>query len=238
MRGAGWKTSAASVIGPGHVASGLPNQDAWASWMTHRYGCLAVADGLGSKPRSDVGSRAACRAAVAVSRCHAYDRRPFGTRRFLGEIRREWLAAIHPFDPGDCATTCLVATWSPRSVRLFQIGDGLAAAVLRDGRVETLTDDKSESFSNLVTPLSETTKPGAWRTSCVSAAQCVGVLLCTDGISDDLSDSSGFATACVADLASGEATAARWADMLENWPVPAHSDDKTMAVLARRRVCK
>lgn len=234
MKGVGWKTSAASVIGPGHLASGLPNQDAWASWRTHRYGCLAVADGLGSRPRSEIGSKAACRAAVAVTRRHAYDR-SFGTWRFLDEIRRAWLATIHPFDPRDCATTCLVAMWSPRFVRLFQIGDGLAAVVMHDGRVLALSDDKSESFSNLVTPLSETTKSGAWRTSCVSAAQCVGVLLCTDGISDDLSDPSGFATACVADLASGDATDARWANMLLKWPVPAHTDDKTIAALARRR---
>lgn len=235
MRGAGWKTSATSVIGPGHIASGLPNQDAWASWKTNRYGCLAVADGLGSKPRSETGSKAACRVAVVAASRHAYNRGSFNAGCFLDEIRREWLAAIHPFNPEDCATTCLVAMWTPRSVRLFQIGDGLAAAVLRDGRVEMLTDDKSESFSNLVTPLSATTSPSAWRTSCVPATQCVGVLLCTDGISDDLSDPSGFATACVADLASGEATAERWTDMLEKWPVPAHSDDKTMAVLARRR---
>lgn len=234
MRSFYWRICATSVIGPGHIASGLPNQDAWASWKTHRYGCLAVADGLGSRPHSDIGSKSVCRAAVVVAQRHVYERR-FHARHFVDEVRREWLAAIRPCSSDECATTCIVATWSPRFVRLFQIGDGLAAAVMRDGHVVALSDDKSESFSNLVAPLSATTSSCMWRMSCVPAAHCVGVFLCTDGISDDLSNLSGFATACVADLASGEATASCWSNMLENWPVPAHSDDKTMAVLARRR---
>lgn len=237
MRSFYWRICATSVIGPGHIASGLPNQDAWASWKTHRYGCLAVADGLGSRPHSDIGSKSVCRAAVAVAQRHVYERR-FYALHFVDEVRREWLAAIRPFSSVECATTCIVAIWSPRFVRLFQIGDGLAAAIMRDGRVVALTDDKSESFSNLVTPLSATTAPGEWRMLSVPATRCVGTLLSTDGISDDLSDMSGFATACVTELASGEATVAHWTGMLENWPVPAHSDDKTMAVLARRRVRK
>lgn len=237
MRSFYWRICATSVIGPGHIASGLPNQDAWATWKTHRYGCLAVADGLGSRPHSDIGSKSACHAAVIVAQRHVYDK-CFYARHFVDELRLEWLAAIRPFSPEECATTCIVAMWSPRFIRLFQIGDGLAAAVMRDGRVVALSDDKSESFSNLVNPLSATTSSGEWRMSCVLATHCVGVLLCTDGISDDLSNLSGFATACVADLASGEATAPCWANMLENWPVPAHSDDKTMAVLARRRWLK
>lgn len=235
-RAAGWTLGGASVIGPLHVRAGMPNQDALAFRQTRRHGCMAVADGLGSRPHSDTGARAVCRAAVSVAMRHLRaPRRRFDRRRLLDEIRSEWLAAIRPFTPEDCATTCLLAMWSLKKVRLFQIGDGLAAFVSLAGRVRWLADDKSSSFSNLVSPLAAATVPGEWRYACCDARRCRGVLLCTDGISEDLADVPGFAAACVDDLRSvPDGAEARWTEMLRRWPVPAHSDDKTLAVAARK----
>ena len=51
-----WRSFGASVIGPGHAASRLPNQDAWLAFHHIRADGIVVSDGLGSKPLSDFGS--------------------------------------------------------------------------------------------------------------------------------------------------------------------------------------
>ena len=74
-----------------------------------------------------------------------------------------------------------------------------------------------------------------WQTLTLDAGQCAGVLLCTDGVSDDLEDLHGFARGFASAFATLPATAAarRTHEMLWNWPVPKHSDDKTLVCLLR-----
>lgn len=53
-----------SVRGTAHEACGLPNQDSFLIRKTQNGVAAVVADGLGSKPYADAGSRQACRAAI------------------------------------------------------------------------------------------------------------------------------------------------------------------------------
>lgn len=67
----GWQAAAASTRGASHRRSGLPNQDAFASWTRKEDGqkaILAVSDGHGAHQhfRSQVGSRLAVGIAVSV----------------------------------------------------------------------------------------------------------------------------------------------------------------------------
>ena len=48
-------------------------------------------------------------------------------------------------------------------VRMGMLGDGLAAAVKADGSVASLSDDKSEGFSNITAALSPHVTAKDWR---------------------------------------------------------------------------
>ena len=109
-----WKSFGASVRGPGHIASGAPNQDSWAAFHYAWGDGVIVSDGLGSKPFSDFGSGAAgLAAACAAYACHQND--GFDQAFMANRIKDNWLSLIAPLEPRDCAATCLFA---------FRLGDG------------------------------------------------------------------------------------------------------------------
>lgn len=233
-----WRSFGASVIGPGHVAAGMPNQDAWASFH-HIWGDgVVVSDGLGSKPFSDFGSRAACLAvACAVLGCSG---KPNMDRSMLvNQIKTKWISLLAPLVPRDCAATCLFAVrMNDGVVHMGMLGDGLVAAVRVDGSVVSLSDDKSEGFSNMTAALSPDVTGEDWRWLSISQDECQSIVLCTDGVADDLSDPTGFVKEfCEAHRCLSSVSAARRArQTLQNWPTPKHTDDKTIACLLREEV--
>lgn len=233
-----WRSFGASVIGPGHVAAGVPNQDAWAAFH-HEWGDgIVVSDGLGSKPFSDFGSRAAC---LAVARAiHSCIRIPELDRAVLTDrIKRKWLSLIAPLSPRDCAATCLFAfRMSNGLILMGMLGDGLAAVVKVDGSVTSLSDDKAEGFSNITAALSPDIGSKEWHWLSIREDECRSILLCSDGVADDLTDLNGFvAEFCAAHRGISSVSASRRArEMLTNWPTPRHSDDKTIAGLFQEEV--
>ena len=56
-----------SEIGPLHQRLGLPNQDAYHLGLENEPVLITVSDGLGSKPLSQLGAQAVCRAVVRVA---------------------------------------------------------------------------------------------------------------------------------------------------------------------------
>lgn len=233
-----WRSFGASVIGPGHVATGMPNQDAWTAFH-HMWGNgIVVSDGLGSKPFSDIGSRVACLAVPhAIYSCFAKNEMDIHVLCDL--IKNKWIFLITPLIPRDCAATCLFAVRMNNGLILMgMLGDGLAAAVRGDGSVTSLSDDKTEGFSNITAALSPGVTAKDWRWLSMSEEECRSIVLCTDGVSDDLSDITGFVKAfCEEHRSFSSASAARRVrEMLEKWPTPKHSDDKTIACLFREEV--
>jgi len=233
-----WRSFGASVIGPGHVAAGLPNQDAWVSFH-HAWGDgIVVSDGLGSRPFSDFGSRAACLAAARAA--HSCGGKPDLNRSMLSDrITRKWISLITPLTPRDCAATCLFAfRLNDGVVHMGMLGDGLVAVVRGNGTVASLSDDKSEGFSNMTDALSPDVTAKHWRWLSMPEADCQSIVLCTDGVSDDLSDVTGFVKEfCEAHRCLSSVSAARRArEALQKWPTPKHSDDMTIACLFREKV--
>ena len=232
-----WKSFGASVRGPGHVASGLPNQDAWMAFHTAWGDGIALADGLGSKPYSNFGSLAACLAVESAARaCRHAD--GFDWSSLPARIYAAWLSLVAPLTPGDCATTCLFAIRPGDGfIHLGLLRDGLAAVVRTDGAIALWSEDKSQGFSNLTAALSGRASAQDWRQLAVPEGECAAVLLCTDGVADDLADTDGFVQGFIGayrPLAAVSANRHARA-MLENWPTPRHSDDKTIACLCREQ---
>jgi serine/threonine protein phosphatase PrpC len=233
-----WNSFGASVIGPGHIAVGKPNQDAWLAFQHERGDGIVVSDGLGSKSLSDFGSRAACLAvARAVNGC--LDNELGDYESLFESIKTKWLSLIVPLEPDTCAATCLFAFRRGNGeIWLGMLGDGLAAAIKTDGSVVALFDDKSESFSNVTTALSSELSSKEWQVLSLPEEECVAVLLCTDGVADDLDNVDGFVKGCIESHRNLAAVTANrhLREMLANWPTPKHSDDKTIACLCRQEV--
>lgn len=234
----GWRSFGASVIGPGHVATGKPNQDAWASFH-HPWGdAVVVSDGLGSKPHSDWGSAAVCRAVEFAASNHFQSSVAASQPESLvRQIRDEWITAVAPLSPRDSAATCVFAIADRAGkVHLGLLGDGAVVAVLRDGLIKALTDDKADGFSNMTSALSPNVDAQHWQLSSVPATDCVAVVLSTDGVSDDIEDLEGFARGFATSFAglADVVASRRIREMLSSWPVPKHSDDKTLACLMRK----
>ena len=233
-----WRSFGASVIGPGHIAVGKPNQDAWASFH-HVWGDgVVVSDGLGSKPFSDFGSHAACIAvACAVQDCKGEP--DLDRAALFGRIKSKWISLLAPLNPRECAATCLFTfRLNDGLVIMGMLGDGVAAAVRSDGSISSLSDDKSESFSNITAALSPDVTEKDWRWLSIHEEDCQAIVLCTDGVADDLSDPTGFVKEFYeAHRRLASVSASRCArEALEKWPTPKHSDDKTIACLFREEV--
>lgn len=238
-----WVSFGASEIGPAHIRTGKPNQDSWAAF--HHSGCdvLVVSDGMGSKDFSEFGSAMACKA-VDQAVCMAMLKNgtaslnePSLRSNFLDAIRDAWLDGIVPLTPQNASATCLFAFRAgDGNVWIGMLGDGLAAAVLNDGSAKLLQDVKDDSFSNMTNSLSERTKASDWKIAGFPEKLCKAVLLCTDGIADDLVDPDGFVKGAVQAFCGLPIITAssETADMLVDWPTPKHSDDKTMACLFKR----
>lgn len=229
-----WSSFGASVTGPGHVSTAKSNQDAWSSFH-HRWGDgVVVSDGLGSKALSNFGSRAACIAVERAAKKFSEATYDVEMSEWPKEIVRFWLDAIKPLNPRDTSATCLFAIRLRNGqIRIGILGDGCVAAVKANGEVITLQDDKQGGFSNMTVALDSRGGTDSWKVRDIPESECRAVVLCTDGVSDDLKDVSGFMHGFVGvhcQLARGVATR-RVREMLENWPVPKHSDDKTIACL-------
>ena len=222
----------ATVRGPAHIANGLPNQDAWIQVRTGSHYVVVVSEGMGSKPHSDIGSRAACRAVVEAVRL--WCRYPLASREvLLGLIHLLWRARIAPRAQEDCACTCLFAVVNHDGEGVAgQLGDGLLA--IHDGaRVSALSKRDDESFVNETTGLGLTTRLAAWRTAAVPAgSRCI--LLCTDGVSDDLlPDRLPEFIDWLGRVVRSKREPQRrhfLVRSLKEWPTPKHLDDKTLAI--------
>lgn len=233
-----WKSFGASVVGPGHIATGKPNQDAWGSFHHVWVDGIAISDGLGSKLFSNFGSDAACSAvACAANACREMAEINYG---FLSNrIKTNWLSQIALLEPRDCAATCLFALrLGDGAIRVGMLGDGLAAVLKVDGSVSSLSEDKSQSFSNITAALSPNVAATDWRHLSLPEEECDAILLCTDGVADDLDNVDGFVKGFIeAHRALATMSANRHIrEMLESWPTPKHSDDKTIACLFREEV--
>lgn len=233
-----WKSFGASVRGPVHISTGTANQDAWSSFH-HIWGDgIVISDGVGSKPLSNFGSDAACRAVEHVARA-------FGVQTeinldfLFNRIRDNWLALIGPLEPRDCSATCLFAfRLGDGAIHLGMLGDGLAAAIKSNGSVVSLSEDKSRGFSNITTALSPSVSAKSWQYFSLPEEECAAILLCTDGVADDLDNVDGFVKGVIEAHRTAAAVRANQhiREMLENWPTPKHSDDKTIACLCREEI--
>lgn len=226
-----------SVIGPGHIKSGKPNQD---SFLLKKYknGWVAVvSDGVGSKPLSHIGSAAVCRSVCNVMRDYLNSSKSADIKDVLRLVHSRWLFDISPNLADDCCATVLFAVVTAEKIILGRLGDGMICC--RNNHEDTLLlDDKTDSFSNVTKCMRYKFIYDDWYVKEIPVHDFEYVVLTTDGISDDIP--SNMLPSFVKDFVneySIEKTGIRTKkvkQMMIDWPVPMHSDDKTIACLVNR----
>jgi len=219
----------ATAIGPAHIDQALVNQDSVKCKTFKGYWVVAVADGMGSRISSHIGSTLAVN--TAVDACFSS---PFNIldREIVTNIYSSWLSQLKTIDlsPNDAVTTLLFA-WgnSNGEYRYFQLGDGEIVT-----NVQKLTTSHTDNFSNETTGLGLSKKLSDW---CIGTSTLTehekGLILMTDGISEDIDDHIGFCESIIdyATSKSRRSVKNKLTKLLENWPTPYHTDDKTIAVV-------
>ncbi|MGP9018915.1 PP2C family serine/threonine-protein phosphatase [Streptomyces sp. BR1] len=231
-----WRVHGLSVEGYRHRRDNVPCQDAWSCATHGSVTVLAVADGAGSRPRSDEGSRLAVDLAVEhFGRLPASEvDGPFAHR----VLRQAFLRVADDFadstgGSADFATTLTVVVLAPGWLGHCSVGDGFV--VLRAG-----TEDGERQFHLLPQPdavseySNETvflTSPDAarrMRTDCVRDEGVDAVLLSTDGLAQAALSWSGGVP-----QTANESFAAAVLRSLDAGAVEAGSEDEKLAALLR-----
>jgi hypothetical protein len=143
----------ASVTGDAHIRSGLPCQDAFRILVGEGVIAVAVADGLGSASRSDLGAATASEAAASRA-LELADRNPVDASLEAMIAAREALedlASEGECELSDFACTLMVAVVTSR-VAIAHIGDG-AVVGLSAGEPCVLSPPANAEYVNEVDPL-------------------------------------------------------------------------------------
>ena len=218
-----------SVIGPGHIHSYTPNQDAVTISKVSTGWVACVCDGMGSRSKSDIGSRLACEAVSKVIRKSDFT---ISDKTLIKLVYQTWLDSLEAIKPNDAITTCLFA-WLSHSgeVRTFQLGDGLILPYSNNK-----PKGENNGFGNETTGLGKSNKLSDWVTDKYHIGNDSFIALMTDGISEDLE--SGTEVDFVNEIINQNKNKSTrqskfWLKKeLKNWATPNHTDDKSLAILA------
>jgi hypothetical protein len=235
-----WRTHGLSVQGYRHQRNGVPCQDAWQKAVTGPPNApvtvLAVADGAGSRPRSDQGAKLAVELATAYfgRRAAGQSPDPDGVHKSLVgaflEVRKEFLRQTGD-KADDFASTLTVVVLAPAWLGYLTVGDGFV--VLRAGTEEGERQfhllpqaDAVSEYSNETVFLTSSDAERRVRTECVRDSGIDGVLLSTDGLTQAaLSWSDGRPQRPNPSFASALFRS------LDNPKWNQHDDDESLAVL-------
>ncbi|MER5533602.1 PP2C family serine/threonine-protein phosphatase [Streptomyces mirabilis] len=189
-----WRVHGMSVEGYRHRRQGLPCQDACAYTVSPSVVVLVVADGAGSRPRSDEGSRLAVELAAehfGRRAAAAADSGPAAAVRELlvdafHDVTKVFLDTTGA-DAPDFATTLTVVVLAPDWLGHLTLGDGFVVvrAGTEDGERQFHLLPQAAEASEYSNETVFLTSPDAarWvRTDCVSDPGIDGVLLSTDGL--------------------------------------------------------
>ncbi|MEH6541720.1 PP2C family serine/threonine-protein phosphatase [Halopseudomonas sp.] len=221
----------ASVRGPAHIQDGSPNQDALGIGGCNGGWYIAVADGLGSRPLSHVGSRKAVQLFAGLARLQ----RSLAPAEVGQLLSARWVAQFGS-EYQRFETTCLWARVEAHGHGFAgQVGDGLM--LCRSGGVFQVVTPAREGFGNQTYTLAQANSTTNTSTQFELSRPGDGILLLTDGISDDLIPEQlepFFDAIYQRQRRSSRRRMRRWlTDELNGWSTPLHGDDKTIAGIFR-----
>ncbi len=226
-----------SVAGPSHTAKEIPNQDSFLFVQKRKYTLLVVSDGMGSKPFADIGSNAVCRAVEEeIGRFVHNKKSSLPLTELLQNIISRWKLIVQPHSPKECSATCLFVLATKHKILAARLGDGMICLLGKNQEKDLLlTERKGSSFSNATFALSDEQALSEFSVNIYDRTNFCGVILTTDGISSDMENGRElpFARDVFSELKKMHFWRRRkfLKNMMENWPVPHHTDDKTIVAV-------
>jgi Serine/threonine protein phosphatase len=225
-----------SVIGPSHLLHGIVNQDAFLFKKRRKYSLFVVSDGMGSKPFSDIGSKMACESVSReIERFVKNLHERVSVSRLFENIVETWKKSVLPHEAKECSATCLFVLVTKNKILVARLGDGMVCLLGNEASQSiALTDDKEGSFSNATCSLSDSLAVQEFRYAVYDRLLYKGVVLSTDGISADMN--SGKEIPFAEDIFCELKKMFFWKrnsflrNVMNHWPVPHHTDDKTLVV--------
>jgi serine/threonine protein phosphatase PrpC len=229
-----------SVKGPTHIGEGMPCQDAWLGIYEHGIRLAIVCDGMGSKPWSREGAQAATRSARTTWRLWRKGVNP-QIEDFIRLFEVIWrlevskLQQIIDARPTPtlhlAATTCLIyAEDMDGNAFMAQLGDGLIVHQQENGLCTHLIVKRDFEFNHTIgLGIPHNLQDWTWK-AIPSIKQKESILMVTDGISEDLNLTQlpSFINWLFEEIVPSRAPATKLAHELRAWPVPYHTDDKTL----------
>jgi len=222
-----------SVVGPAHLQDKQPNQDAVLVQGIRKGWCIAVCDGLGSRQLSHKGSRLAANLIrSAVGRSETVD---CSAEAISLALQQNWLDAVEQVS-SPYETTCIWASVDSNGLlKSGQVGDGLLL-IRSEGKFSVITPERS-GFGNQTQTLAKA-DPEEWSFVDTAISQVGdGILLMTDGISDDLISEQlepFFDTVFMQLKRTNKRRCKVWLTQeLAEWSTPLHGDDKSIAGIFR-----
>jgi hypothetical protein len=224
-----------AVRGPAHRRSRRPCEDAWRGSLFTDGACIAVSDGLGSRVEAIRGSRLAVASAV---KCFREWRRSPGVEPtwLLRLLEARWRLAVAPSRPADCAATCLFGGWTAATgLVAAALGDGVMLLCEAGGPPRVLSARPPDHALDETHALGTDHRLSDWGVFHLRPVAPWALVLATDGVADDLMPEklATFTRWLIEEVGSlpPQTRRAQLRAALNTWPVPGHSDDKTVAVL-------
>lgn len=233
--------SMVSLIGKAHLDSVLPNQDYFLVKKNSFGTVIVVADGMGSKKKSDIGSKMVCKAVYDASQIWLKnnDNRNITLLKLIHNL---WDIYIAPNSKEECGTTCLFALILKDKIILGKLGDGIIAYKINDD-FKIFTNEKME-FSNMTQSMHSIKKISDWTIEEIeNNNEDLKIMIATDGIAEDLIEKkieNFMIYLCdeilkIRDLSKRNK---KLKQLIQNWPTKFSNDDKTLVIFERGELKK
>jgi hypothetical protein len=177
-----------SVTGRSHIQFNIPCQDSYAFKILPSGECIiAVADGLGSAKKSEIGAKTAVKTAIEVGESIITEKKNEGIS--YDEVLREIIissrsaletqAIEDKCSLRDLACTIIVVLFLESDIFVAHIGDGAVVAKTREELILISEPEETEYVNEVVPLTSEKWDVSLRITSKISNIECVAVF--TDG---------------------------------------------------------
>lgn len=175
----------ATITGQSHLEIGQKNQDHF-SITKYNFGLvMVVADGLGSKKHSDIGSNQVCKAVGEATKIW-FKKNDAPIELLIKLIHNIWDMLIYPHPKNECSTTCLFAIiLNDGRVVLAQLGDGIIYYLKNNSLV--VFDEKNDDFINITNSMSSVKSINDWKYTIINISNDnFSLFMTTDGLSEDI----------------------------------------------------
>lgn len=185
-----WKVLGGSVIGQSHLDSGTVCQDASGWWVSESGVCAVVADGAGSRPKSEQGSALIVQTILAWARDAMKENQSPPVYEGLVAARQalEELSANTEVPLGDYASTVAVVLVDQHVIQVGQVGDCFVVMKKSDGSVETVSPPARSEYVNETVFLTAIDWEQDLRASEALLDDVSGFCISSDGLQFDLLD--------------------------------------------------